>query len=62
MTAGEQSGIVGDEGMVYLSGINGEGAVKAVWGDGIISQCTGHYRLPPDAEKHPYLRIKSDCI
>ncbi|WP_411165321.1 fimbrial biogenesis usher protein [Klebsiella oxytoca] len=62
VTAGEQSGIVGDEGVVYLSGINGEGAVKAVWGDGKISQCTGHYRLPSDAEKHPYIRIKSDCL
>lgn len=60
VTAEERTGIVGDDGQVYLSGMPEAGTVQADWGAG--KQCSASYRLPADAGKHPVVRINGTCI
>lgn len=59
VTAGERTGIVGDDGQVYLSGLPEAGTVQADWGAG--KQCSAQYRLPADAGKQPVVRINGTC-
>jgi outer membrane usher protein len=44
------TGIVGDAGQVYLSGMPAKGAVTVKWGDGKDEQCTANYVLPANAD------------
>ena len=44
------SGIVGDGGSLYLSGLTPEGTLRAEWGRGSGQRCTIHYRL--DAQNY----------
>ncbi|MDN0110391.1 fimbria/pilus outer membrane usher protein [Yersinia mollaretii] len=39
------SGIVGDEGSLYLSGLPQQGTLRAVWGTGTDKACTARYQL-----------------
>ena len=39
------SGIVGDEGSLYLSGLPQQGVLRAVWGTGNDKTCTSHFKL-----------------
>ncbi|HBS5892209.1 TPA: fimbrial biogenesis usher protein [Klebsiella aerogenes] len=41
-----EEGIVGDDGEVYLSGLNPQGTLKAQWGQHPDQQCLTHYHLP----------------
>ncbi|AWF33331.1 papC C-terminal domain protein (plasmid) [Klebsiella oxytoca] len=59
VTAGESTGIVGDDGQVYLSGMPEVGTIKADWGAG--KQCMAQYRLPANAGKQPVVRITGIC-
>lgn len=52
VTSGQSSGIVGDNGQVYLSGIEKEGDIRVIWGHEAHEQCSLHYRLPV-SEKSP---------
>jgi len=60
VTAGEKTGIVGDEGLVYLSGMPAKGMVSAVWGEGKSQQCSAPWTLP-DAKDQAVIRINSVC-
>lgn len=60
VTFDERSGIVGDDGQVYLSGLQETGSVYAEWGDS--KHCSAQYRLPPVHDKNPIIRINSNCI
>lgn len=42
------SAIVGDEGLVYLTGLNDQGSFVAVWGHGNQNFCTVNYVLPKE--------------
>lgn len=44
--AGQSSGIVSDNGQVYLSGIETEGNLRVTWGGKDDEQCSFHYQLP----------------
>lgn len=61
VTAGERSGIVGDDGQVYLSGMAAEGSARAEWGTGADQKCHVTYRLPADAASQPVVRINAEC-
>lgn len=61
VTAGERSGIVGDDGQVYLSGMAAEGVARAEWGSGSGQQCKVSYRLPADAASQAVVRINAEC-
>lgn len=61
VTSGERGSIVGDEGVVYLSGMAEEGVVQAAWGEGAGKQCSVHYRLPASKEKLSIIRLAATC-
>lgn len=42
----QRSSIVGDEGEVFLSGLERKGTLNAKWGEGSEQQCQIHYSLP----------------
>lgn len=49
--------IVGDDGQVYMNGLESKGRIKAKWGDGNDFECEADYVLtiPEDKENHHYL-------
>ncbi|MBS9442339.1 fimbria/pilus outer membrane usher protein [Photorhabdus heterorhabditis] len=53
------SGIVGDNGRVYLSGMPPAGHVKVKWGNGATQQCTTRYQVPPDT---PGQLVQADAV
>jgi outer membrane usher protein len=59
VAAGERTGIVGDDGLVYLSGMPDEGTVSAVWGDGEGRRCSAPWKLP--AGEQGVIRVSSIC-
>lgn len=44
------TGIVGDSGEVYMSGLSPEGKLKVQWGAGEEQQCVAHYKLASPAD------------
>lgn len=61
VTTGERTGIVGDDGLVYLSGMPDTGKVSVVWGDGEGSHCSAPWKLPADASSQSVIRVSSVC-
>ncbi|CAI1567271.1 Outer membrane usher protein fimD precursor [Serratia quinivorans] len=60
----DNSGIVGDNGQVYLAGLSPEGRVLAQWGNGPDQQCHASYRLPatPDSGKQVNIQmVQAEC-
>lgn len=49
-TINERSGIVADEGIVFLSGLKSSGVVRAAWGKGSGKQCLADYHLPESGQ------------
>ncbi|MBD8109343.1 fimbrial protein FimD [Erwinia persicina] len=58
---GRSSGLVGDGGQVWLSGLAQEGTLKAKWGESPEQQCTVQYRLPASALQAPLVQVKEPC-
>ncbi|WP_235845439.1 FimD/PapC C-terminal domain-containing protein [Morganella psychrotolerans] len=42
------SGIVGDDGEVYLSGLPDSGLLQAKWGNSPVQQCGSKIAVPPE--------------
>ncbi|CAM4374013.1 fimbria/pilus outer membrane usher protein [Klebsiella grimontii] len=61
VTVGTSSGIVGDEGLVYLSGLAPEGELKAQWGAGANQQCTVRYRFTEAQMQQSPVQISEVC-
>ena len=61
VSSGESSGIVGDDGQVFLSGMPNEGIIQATWGDGVEKQCSAHYRLPEKKQTVTLSKITQVC-
>lgn len=61
VTAGERTGIVGDDGLVYLSGMPDTGTVSALWGEGEGGQCSAPWQLPDNAMSQTVVRVKGIC-
>ncbi|MEQ0188780.1 fimbrial biogenesis usher protein [Klebsiella sp. CN_Kp098] len=59
----DNSGIVGDNGQVYLSGLTPTGSVTVQWGNGPQDKCTAPYRLPvpKDLKKVQVLNATAVC-
>lgn len=55
------SGIVGDGGQVYMSGLPLIGTLKAQWGNGVDQKCTAHYSLPEDSLQRAITYSKVVC-
>lgn len=61
VSAGNNSGIVGDDGQVFLSGLEAEGALKAQWGADADQRCTVKYRIPEAALKMSLIQTDEVC-
>lgn len=61
VSSGDNSGIVGDAGQVFLSGMQEKGQVKAKWGNGANQQCTGEYRLQNELQTAPLAKASVVC-
>lgn len=53
------SGIVGDDGQVYLTGVPDEGDITVNWNG--KQQCVVHYRLPESAANAPVTETEQEC-
>ncbi|EIO7469451.1 fimbrial biogenesis outer membrane usher protein [Salmonella enterica subsp. enterica] len=53
------SGIVGDDGQVYLTGVPDEGNITVNWNG--KHQCVVHYRLPENAANAPVTETEQEC-
>lgn len=54
-----QEAIVGDEGEVYLAGLNPQGTLKVQWGHEASQRCLVHYQLP--ATRQALVRQHVEC-
>jgi outer membrane usher protein len=61
VTVGEHTGIVGDDGLAYMSGMPAEGTAHIVWGEGAERQCIAPWRLPADTENLSVVKISAVC-
>lgn len=61
VTAGDSSGMVGDDGMVYLTGLTRSGTLTAQWGNGAGETCQADWRISnTDAGRSP-VRTMAVC-
>lgn len=58
----DSTGIVGDSGEVYLSGMPAQGRLTVKWGQRSDQQCMVAYTLPGDNKQPTIQRIALDCI
>ncbi len=61
VTSGDRSGMVGDDGLVYMSGMTDSGTLQASWGAKNDEQCHALYQLPADAGTQPVVRVEVVC-
>lgn len=55
------TGIVGDAGQVYLSGMPETGTVSARWGESSDERCEAAYALPPGADMSRLATVTATC-
>ncbi|ATA24614.1 hypothetical protein BIY26_20010 [Brenneria goodwinii] len=60
-TDSDYTGIVGDNGQVFLSGLPNKGSLKVEWGGGAQQQCLVDYALPNGSENQPITYSKAGC-
>lgn len=56
---GGSSGIVGNGGQVYLTGVPDKGEITVSWNG--ARQCTVHYQLPESADNSPVMVVQQEC-
>lgn len=61
VNGGAATGIVAEEGVVYLSGLEAEGELRVSWGQGEDQQCVAPYQLSTDAQSQPIARLALEC-
>lgn len=62
VTAGSSSGITGDNGVVYLTGLETAGELKAQWGNGAHQTCTVQYRLTEEQQQQSPVSLSGVCV
>lgn len=55
------SGIVSEDGLLYLSGLASKGSLNIRWGDSPDQYCTADYQLPAPAKQEPITRVTLEC-
>lgn len=59
---GSEVGLAGQDGRIFLRGIDDAGTLTAKWGDAINQQCSFDYQLPPKSEDEgPFVRFEVVC-
>jgi outer membrane usher protein len=62
VTGAGSNGITGDDGVVFLSGMESEGELQAQWGSGANQQCTVHYRLTAQQMQQSPVQVSEVCV
>lgn len=57
----QNSSIVADNGLVYLSGMPLAGKVQAVWGEGDDARCVADYRIPNESQEQTLIQLSAVC-
>ncbi|WP_121572988.1 fimbrial biogenesis usher protein [Brenneria alni] len=57
----DYTGIVGDNGQVFLSGLPPRGTLKVEWGTGAQQRCIVDYALPEGSQNQPITYTKAGC-
>ena len=60
-TDSQNSSIVADNGLVYLSGMPLVGKVQAVWGEGDDARCVADYRIPNESQEQTLIQLSAVC-
>ena len=55
------SGIVSEDGIVYLAGLANEGSLAIQWGEGQAQRCAANYQLPEPTTQEPIARLAIEC-
>lgn len=61
VTVTNSSGIVGDDGQVFLSGLESKGYLKAQWGSDEKNTCTAPYSISEDDMSKSFIHLNSQC-
>ncbi|HFZ0498646.1 TPA: fimbria/pilus outer membrane usher protein, partial [Klebsiella pneumoniae] len=59
--APEHTGIVGDSGQAYMSGLPDKGKLLVTWADGSDGRCTADYSLPQGADEKRLSQVAATC-
>lgn len=62
VTATNSSGITGDDGVVFLSGLESEGELQAQWGSSASQQCSVRYRLTEQQMQQSPVQLSEVCV
>lgn len=57
----QNSSIVADNGLVYLSGMPLAGKVQVVWGEGDDARCVADYRIPDESQEQTLIQLSAVC-
>ena len=57
----QSSGIVADNGQVYLSGMPLAGKVQVKWGEEENAHCIANYQLPPESQQQLLTQLSAEC-
>lgn len=55
------SGIIGDDGLLYLSGVPESGVLDIRWGNRASEQCQVNYKLPENQQDEPFVKMTQEC-
>lgn len=55
------SGIIGDDGLLYLSGVPESGVLDIRWGNRASEQCQVNYKLPENQHDEPFVKMTQEC-
>lgn len=55
------SGIVGDDGLLYLSGVPDSGKLEIRWGHNASQYCQVNYQLPASQLDEPFVKMTQEC-
>lgn len=58
---GTITGITGDDGQTYISGLSEQGILKAKWGKRHNQECTIQYQLSAKVTEYPVIRTQFSC-
>ncbi|MGK8934067.1 fimbria/pilus outer membrane usher protein [Pluralibacter gergoviae] len=62
VSVGDSSGIVGDDGQVYMSGLEDSGELKASWGADKDDRCRLNYAFNKEQKNAPLITVTGQCI
>ncbi|WP_337247658.1 FimD/PapC C-terminal domain-containing protein [Proteus sp. G2615] len=52
---------MGDDGLLYLSGVPSSGVLDIRWGNESTQYCQVHYQLPQKQHNEPFVKMTQEC-